>query len=172
MFTWFEKIKTSDSNKARYIYKIVQNDKTGQTRRWKVLTRLAKEVSQAKRAHKSYITGWKKVRDDDGFYNYISASAIVELRVPIRAAMRCPSNEKCRASRVKVVAIYGIAPDSTLGNKKHAGFVAKPYNKPARDTRYRVGEWVKPEYAFDKSNTECASGIHFFLDVEEALRWH
>jgi len=53
-------------------------------------------------------------------------------------------------------------------------YVAKGNGKSSYDFlfKYREGEIVKPEFPFRRVNKTCASGIHFFLDPEEAANYN
>ena len=135
-------------------------------------SRLTKAVEAAKKKGVGHIVGWKKVKDVTGTFKYIA-----KLQISIGSQMRCPLDYKCRASRAKVLAFYGYITTETdrwgtgtLGEEATLQ-EARPFNKFHIGTPYIKGKWVVPEHPFTKYNVECASGIHFFLTVEEALEW-
>lgn len=164
---WYRAIETKDPKRARYVLVAAPG---GVFRRR--VTDLAKAVTAAKRQGKSYIVGWKKVRKQ-GIYGL---PLIAKLHIPVNAQMRSPENHKCRTSRAKVVALYAYNPRSfgstpSIGKPLPKDVIAIPYIESNRSIRYQAGEWVRPEYEFTKQNIECASGIHFFLDLDRALHW-
>lgn len=125
-------------------------------------SRLAEAFLRAQSAPKGerYITGWKKALRVDNVYRCV----VIELRIPITAAMRQPINKKCRASEAEVVAIYDIEGPAQLSRTKRR----KARADYDRDFVYEVGKVVKTTSKFCTINRECESGIHFFLTKEEA----
>lgn len=76
------------------------------------------------------------------------------------------SHSKNRASVAIVKAI-----DSTDGRTNYKE--ALPLMPRYRDgTVYRVGNVVTPSSGFDRSNDECAAGIHFFSHRGDALSYN
>ena len=96
-------------------------------------------------------TAYKAVRD--GY--------IVELFIPADAKRSSSTSNKCRCDKAKVVSIQN--PD---GGTADADIVHSIWNF---DFIYRVGEMVTvPD--FDECRWhECAPGIHFFVDREDAV---
>lgn len=164
----YRAIETKDPKRARYVMAALPGGVF-----YRRVTDLAKAVTDAKRQGKSYIVGWKKVQKL-GNWNH---SLIAKLHIPVNAQMRSPENSKCCTSRAKVVALYECVQPSPFSSETFIGkqlpkdVIAIPYSRSNRSTHYQVGEWVRPEYSFDKRNKECASGIHFFLNLDSALRW-
>lgn len=67
---------------------------------------------------------------------------------------------KCRAQEAYVL-------DLTWGRKKFLSACA------SRDSRfiYALDQAVKPKRAFSQKSTPCNSGIHFFMEINQAKRW-
>ena len=101
-------------------------------------------------SHGSFI-GWKACRD----------GKIVKLEIP-EEAKRCSGlGRKCRASKAKVLAIYGAMSDVPLDEEARSGY--------DESFVYRVGDVVEPKEAFEENRfDECSSGIHFYLTRVEA----
>ena len=109
-------------------------------------------------SHGSFI-GWKKCRN----YGTNNNEVIVKLEIPEDAKRSSATGRKCRASKAIVLEIQ-----DTEGNK----IDSKAYStyKGAIDFEYIVGETVEPKKPFDENRyEECASGIHFFIDRQEAV---
>ena len=98
--------------------------------------------------------GYKKVKN-----NYI-----VELEI-LSDAKRCSATgRKCRCSKAKVLNIQNI--DGTIAEITE---VASKYNS---DFIYKVGEIVEvPNFCEDRWQ-ECAAGIHFFINRQEAVNYY
>jgi hypothetical protein len=87
--------------------------------------------------------GWKKCKNN----------VIVKLLIPACAKRSHGAERKCRASRVKVVAVF----NGEFGVSAHDG-----------KTEYRKGFTVNADsFEEDRWNT-CSNGIHFFLTRAEA----
>jgi hypothetical protein len=101
-------------------------------------------------------------------------NAIAELELPVGAVFHFSSrNAKCRATRARVVRIYAIDAEGEQ-------VISLP--KPPRNARstydttfmYHVGALVKPNRKFTtgfRRDTVCASGIHFYFDQRDAIRF-
>jgi hypothetical protein len=88
--------------------------------------------------------GWKKCQDN----------VIVHLRILPKALRSNATGRKCRASAVKVLAIYG---DADKAVSVHDG-----------KTKYVKGKILRvKDFDQDRWN-ECSTGIHFFLTRSEA----
>jgi hypothetical protein len=93
------------------------------------------------------IIGWKKCQE----------GVIVKLLIPAGAKRSHAFGRKCRAEYAEVLKLYKAK------GKKEATSV---YDS---DFKYKIGETVKPTEAWNEDFTnECGSGIHFFINREEA----
>ncbi|SRR6266403_771306 len=89
--------------------------------------------------------------------------AIVTLRIAHNTRRQQSKNYKCRAASAKVIEIRSQQTGRKLN--KAVSF--------HRDTFiYRTGETVRPVFPYDPRPRECASGIHFFLTIEEARSYN
>ena len=97
--------------------------------------------------------GWKKAAN----------GAIVKLLIPVDAKRSSATTRKCRCDKATVLAIEN--PDGTP-----FGAVSVPSNHN-RNFIYTVGETVSvPD--FDENRwRECAAGIHFFINRQEAVEY-
>ena len=91
---------------------------------------------------------------------------IVKLKIPANAIRSSSLGRKCRASEAIVLAIQDI-------RGKDLGVGIEAFSEYDQHFKYRVGETVKPRLApFDRDRwRECASGIHFFMNRKEAVRY-
>jgi hypothetical protein len=112
------------------------------------------------------IVGWKKLQD----------RLIAKLEIPSSAKrVLCHGQErKCRAERVKVLAIYIGCPYAREWNAAHGQSNEVSGGISCfSETRayYKVGH-VTYANGFDPSpDTQCSYGINFFLTKEEAERY-
>ena len=102
---------------------------------------------------KGSFIGYKKCRDN----------LIVELEIPEDAYRCSATSKKCRCSKAKVLSITnldGSESTSDVAVSKHnSSFV------------YRIGETVEVTY-FDQNRwNECSTGIHFFMNREDAVKY-
>ena len=96
--------------------------------------------------------GWKKVRDH-----------IVKLEIPEDAKRSSATSEKCRCNKARVLGIETY--DGAVAYEKK---VASYYD---RCFIYEVGKTVAV-YNFDTNRwRECASGIHFFMNRDDAVSY-
>ena len=97
--------------------------------------------------------GWKKLFDD----------LIACLEIPADAKRSSAASRKCRCDKAKVLSISsldGSISDITEGcSMRDNSFV------------YRVGETVKVDNFDDNRWNECSTGIHFFINREEAVNY-
>jgi len=105
--------------------------------------------------------GWKKCRTCGKNNNVV----IVKLLIT-EDAKRCSSTgRKCRADKAVVLEIQNL--DGTKADKDVAYSAYKN-----QDFAYKIGETVFPEKPFEDDRwKECASGIHFFINREEAVNY-
>ena len=101
--------------------------------------------------------------------------AIATLEIPDRAKRSSAFGNKCRASEaiVKDISVYVVPRWNPLikAEKLEIGLDAA-YSTYVHSFYYRVGETVKPDEPFNENRwIECASGIHFFMTLEEALNY-
>lgn len=100
--------------------------------------------------------GWKKSKTESDL------DVIVKLLIPDDAKRSSATTRKCRASKAIVLEIQ------TLDGKPLENVIA--HSKHAINFVYKVGETVTPKLPFDEDRfNECASGIHFFINRQEAV---
>lgn len=123
--------------------------------------------------------GWKKAMLKDAYLKDSSYRfCLVKLQISSRAVRFQPNNYKCRASSAKVLGIYALpeghqdVEECLLKRRKTAMAHRGRTNRKHRFT-YCVGKTVKPKKKFEKNHRQtCASGIHFFLTVQEAVDYN
>jgi len=116
------------------------------------------------------MTLYKKVRVKNIFGE--EESAIVTLEVPAKALKNHSLyGEKCRVSEAKVKDITWSR-NEKKGKRVHY-FWPFSWVRSLHDSKfhYRRGKVVKPKEPFDKSSEECSSGIHGFIDIEDAIEY-
>ena len=95
-------------------------------------------------------TAWKKAN-----------GMIVKLLIPEDARRSSATGRKCRCDKAQVIAIEAIG-----GEQTDIKSVCSDYNK---DFVYTVGKTVtEPNFCEDRF-MECAAGIHFFINRQEAV---
>jgi hypothetical protein len=103
--------------------------------------------------------GWKKAFDNAP--NSIE-DVLVKLEIPEDAKRSSATTYKCRANKAKVLDIVSIVGDvhyESACSFHDFSFI------------YHIGETVEvPEFDENRFN-ECSTGIHFFIDREEAIRY-
>lgn len=103
-------------------------------------------------SHGSFI-GWKKVRNSNEEF-------LIKLEIPEDAQRSSATTDKCRCDKAKVLEITSID-----GSKKYDSVINNNYV----ETLYTVGEIVYPNKFDDNRWNECSSGIHFFINKQEAI---
>jgi len=108
--------------------------------------------------------GWKKA------YRAIGDGmeyALIKLMIYDDARRSSATGRKCRCDKAKVLGIWTITENGELGDELQTAI-----SQHDNDFVYRVGETVVPNEPFceDRWN-ECASGIHFFINRQEALEY-
>lgn len=89
---------------------------------------------------------------------------IVKLEIPADARRSSAAGRKCRCDKAKVIEIQELD-----GSPSELTEVASGYD---RNFVYRVGEIAEePTYDEDRWN-ECAPGIHFFINRQEAVDYY
>ena len=106
--------------------------------------------------------GWKKAevqREEDYHYRKV----IVKLEIPTSAKRSSATSRKCRCDKAKVLEIYNL--DGTVADERE---VRSDYDN---DFIYAVGKTVKvKDFDTDRWN-ECSTGIHFFINRQEAINY-
>ena len=97
--------------------------------------------------------GWKKASDK-----------IIKLKIPKDALRSSATSRKCRCNKAKVLEIYNL--DGTVAEEREAG---SDYNK---DFIYKVGKTVEVDNFCEDRWNECAPGIHFFINRQEAINYN
>ena len=102
--------------------------------------------------------------DTGAFIGYKKASGyILKLEILQDARRSSSSSRKCRCDKAKVLEIQNLYGD--ISNVKE---VKSDYDK---SFIYRLGEIVEePNFCEDRWN-ECAEGIHFFINRQEAVEY-
>ena len=102
--------------------------------------------------------------DTGAFIGYKKASGyILKLEILQDARRSSSSSRKCRCDKAKVLEIQNLYGD--IANVKE---VKSDYDK---NFIYRLGEIVEePNFCEDRWN-ECAEGIHFFINRQEAVEY-
>ena len=94
--------------------------------------------------------GWKKADDK-----------IVKLHIPQDALRNSATTRKCRCNKAEVVEIYNT--DGTIADER---IVSSSYDS---SLTYEIGKTVEVQ-DFDTNRwNECAKGIHFFINRQEAI---
>ena len=102
---------------------------------------------------KGSFIGYKKCRND----------LIVKLEIPEDAYRCSATSKKCRCSKAKVLSI------TNLGESESTSDVA--VSKYDSSFVYRIGETVEVT-DFDQNRwNECSTGIHFFMNREDAVKY-
>ena len=101
-------------------------------------------------------TGWKKA---EGNKNKV----IVKLHIPSDAKRSSATTRKCRCSKAEVIAIYNLdgteAGETTCHSDYDNSFI------------YEVGKTVEVTNFSEDRWKECAKGIHFFINKQEAINY-
>ena len=100
--------------------------------------------------------GWKKAEGNEN-------KVIVKLHIPSDAKRSSATTRKCRCSKAEVIAIYNLdgteAEETTCHSTYDNNFI------------YEVGKTVEvTDFDEDRWN-ECAKGIHFFINRQEAINY-
>ena len=102
---------------------------------------------------KGSFIGYKKCRNN----------LIVELEIPEDAYRCSATSKKCRCSKAKVLSITNLD-----GSESKSGVAVSKYDS---SFVYRIGETVEVT-DFDQNRwNECSTGIHFFMNREDAIKY-
>lgn len=86
---------------------------------------------------------------------------IVKLEIPASAKRSSATSRKCRCDKAKVLEIYNF--DGTVAKER------KCYSHHDNYFIYEVGKTVKVDDFDEDRWKECARGIHFFMNRQEAI---
>ena len=96
--------------------------------------------------------GWKK-----------AGNKIVKLHIPQDALRSSATTRECRCNKAEVIEIYNI--DGTIADER---IISSSYGS---SFTYEVGKTVEVQ-DFDTNRwEECAKGIHFFINRQEAINY-
>lgn len=102
--------------------------------------------------------GWKK-----GILLPHGGNCLIKLEIPEDARRSSSVGVKCRCDKAKVLDI------TSLDGSEHYGCALSMFDS---SFVYKVGEVVTPTNEFDPNRwNECAGGIHFFVDKDEAISY-
>ena len=102
--------------------------------------------------------------DMGSFIGYKKArNKIIKLEIPEDAKRTSATCRKCRCNKAKVLGIYDYN-HNLLEDKEVASDID-------RDFIYRVGEFVEVKDFDEDRWHECSTGIHFFINFEEAVNY-
>ena len=102
---------------------------------------------------KGSFIGYKKCRNN----------LIVELEIPEDAYRCSATSKKCRCSKAKVLSITNLD-----GSESKSDIAVSKYDS---SFVYRIGETVEVT-DFDQNRwNECSTGIHFFMNREDAVKY-
>ena len=98
--------------------------------------------------------GWKKAESNKN-------KVIVKLHIPFDAKRSSATTRKCRCTKAEVIAIYNLdgteAGETTCHSDYDNSFI------------YEVGKTVEVTNFSEDRWSECAKGIHFFINRQEAI---
>ena len=102
--------------------------------------------------------------EEDEFIGWKKASnKIIKLKIPKDALRSSATSRKCRCNKAKVLEIYNF--DGTVAEERE---VRSDYDN---DFIYTVGKTIKvKDFDTDRWN-ECSTGIHFFINRQEAINY-
>ena len=100
--------------------------------------------------------GWKKAKGNKD-------KVIVKLHIPSDAKRSSATTRKCRCSKAEVIAIYNL--DGTEAGETTC------YSDYDNSFIYEVGKTVEVTDFSEDRWKECAKGIHFFINRQEAINY-
>ena len=98
--------------------------------------------------------GWKKAEDNKN-------KVIVKLHIPSDAKRSSATTRKCRCSKAEVIAIYNLDGTEAGETACHSDY--------DNSFIYEVGKTVEVTNFSEDRWSECAKGIHFFINKQEAI---
>ena len=100
--------------------------------------------------------GWKKAEGNKD-------KVIVKLRIPSDAKRSSATTRKCRCSKAEVIAIYNLDGTEEGETTCHSDY--------DNSFIYEVGKTVEVTDFSEDRWDECATGIHFFINRQEAINY-
>ena len=102
--------------------------------------------------------------DTGSFIGYKKANnMIIKLEITEDAKRTSATSRKCRCNKAKVLGIYdynhNLLEDKEVASDRDKDFI------------YRVGEIVEVENFDEDRWNECSTGIHFFINFQEAVKY-
>jgi hypothetical protein len=107
---------------------------------------------------------WYKLRG-----SHHEKPVIVKLEVPETAKRVYCGNYKLRVSEAKVVEFYNM--DGKVIKKPASPNDYSVYSDWNNYFKYVIGATVKPENNFDEASGYCGSGIHGYIDFNDAVNY-
>ena len=101
--------------------------------------------------------GWKKAEGNKD-------KVIVKLRIPSDAKRSSATTRKCRCSKAEVIAIYNLDGTEEGETTCHSDY--------DNSFIYEVGKTVEVTNFSEDRWSECAKGIHFFINRQEAIDYY
>jgi len=105
--------------------------------------------------------GWKKARLTDGAFR-LDQQCLIKLYIPKDAKRSSATGKKCRTNKAKVLDI------TDLQGTYHFEAAWSLYSPIFL---YEKGKYVEVTDFDENRYNECSSGIHFFVDKEEAINY-
>lgn len=113
--------------------------------------------------------GWKKCGLPTPL-GIVYDPVVVKLLIPEDAERSSATTRKCRASHAIVLEIQETDGEVLANVQKNPDMVAFAISDPSFE--YIPGETVRPREPFDTNRwNECGSGIHFFINRQEAVNY-
>ena len=100
--------------------------------------------------------GWKKAESNQN-------KVIVKLHIPFDAKRSSATTRKCRCSKAEVIAIYNLDGTEEGETTCHSDY--------DNSFIYEVGKTVEVTDFSEDRWDECATGIHFFINRQEAINY-
>ena len=89
---------------------------------------------------------------------------IIKLEVPEKAKRVYCDDLKIRVSKAKVIGFYNLDGSALPADTE----VVSSYD---HTFKYKIGDTVKPEKDFDPTSGSCGSGIHGYIDINDAIKY-
>ena len=133
-------------------------------------------------SHGGFI-GWKMIHPylSGPLSSEFSNNILAKLYIPADAKRSSSTTQKCRCSKAKVLELYEVRlmPDNSNKVKIQKWnndsientFISPSWEKPIISMTYTKGEYVYPDSFDDDRWNECSHGIHFFLDIIDAINY-
>lgn len=95
---------------------------------------------------------------------------VLELQIPADARRIKGNDNKCRASKVKVLRVLTLDGQETNTLRAYSNYI-NMYVSHSEYTEYVVGETVFPDFFDNNPMYICSHGIHFFCTFKEAANY-